>query len=80
MAIFPIINKNTGETKEIEMSVHEIMDWYKSNPEWTRNWAEGCATPAEAGEWKDRLTKKHPGWKELNNRFSSIPGSKVEKL
>jgi hypothetical protein len=80
MAIYPIWNPETGETKVIEMSVHEITAWYESNKPWTRNWAEGCAGFAETGEWKDKLGKKHPGWKEMLNRFSKIPGSKVEKI
>ncbi len=43
MAFYPIINKTTGERKTIEMSVHEITQWYKDNPEWHRDWSEGCA-------------------------------------
>ena len=80
MAIYPIINKETGETKVIEMSVHEITDWYKSNPEWSRNWAEGGCSYAELGEWKDKLIKSKPGWNEVLERASKMPGSKVKKI
>lgn len=80
MAIYPIWNPETGERKVIEMSVHEITEWYRSNKPWTRDWSEGCAGIAEVGEWKDKLGKKHPGWKEMLNRFNKIPGSKVEKI
>ncbi len=55
MAFYPIINKTTGERKTIEMSVHEITQWYKDNPEWHRDWSEGCANFGEVGEWKDKL-------------------------
>lgn len=80
MALYPIINKETGEKKVIQMSVHEIMDWYEANPEWTRDWSEGCASPGEVGEWKDKLIKSKPGWNEVLNRASKMPGSRVKKI
>ena len=43
MASFPIINKVTGEKKVINKSVHDIQQWYEDNPEWQRDWSEGCA-------------------------------------
>jgi hypothetical protein len=75
MAIYPIIHKETGEKKVIEMSVHEITQWYKDNPEWHRDWSEGCATPGEVGEWKDKLANKHPGWGEVMNKVKKAPGA-----
>jgi len=80
MAIYPIIHKETGETKVVEMSVHEITQWYKNNPEWSRDWSEGCASAADVGEWKDKLIQKHPGWNEVLDRASKAPGSKVKKI
>jgi hypothetical protein len=65
MALYDVINPETGETKVIEMSVHDIQQWYKDNPEWQRDWSQGCATAAESGEWKDKLAKKHPSWNEV---------------
>lgn len=65
MAIYPIIHKETGEKKEIEVSVHEIQDWYKNNPQWKRDWSQGCASAAEVGEWKDKLSKRYPGWNDV---------------
>ena len=78
MAIYPIINVNTGEQKVIEMSVHEIMDWYKENSEWKRDWSQGSATPGELGDWQNKLVSKHPGWNEILSKVSSAPGSKVK--
>ena len=49
MAIYPIIHKETGETKVIEMSVHDITQWYQDNPEWQRDWSQGSASPGEVG-------------------------------
>ena len=77
LAIYPIVNKETGETKVIEMSVHDITDWYKNNPEWKRDWSQGCASGGELGEWKDTLIKKNPGWNEVLDKVGRVPGSSV---
>jgi hypothetical protein len=78
MAIYPIIHKETGEKKVIEMSVHDITQWYKDNPEWQRDWSEGCASPGEVGEWKDRLVNKNPGWGEILKKANKAGGSKSQ--
>ncbi len=78
MAIYPIINQETGETKVIEMSVHDITEWYKNNPEWKRDWSQGCASAGEVGEWRDKLDQKHPGWKEVIQKSSKAAGSKSQ--
>ena len=80
MAIYPIINKETGEQKVIEMSVHDITQWYKDNPEWQRDWSQGCATPGEVGEWKDKLIQKNPGWNDVLRKASQAPGSRVKPI
>jgi hypothetical protein len=80
LAIYPIIHKETGEKKVIEMSVHEITQWYAENSAWKRDWSQGCATPGEVGEWKDKLVSKRPGWNEVLDRASKVPGSKVKKI
>jgi len=80
MAIYPVYNPETGEKKVIEMSVHDIMDWYKNNKPWTRDWSEGCATPGELGEVYDRLKKSHPGWNDVLHKASKMPGSKVKPI
>jgi hypothetical protein len=80
LAIYPIIHKETGETKVIEMSVNDIMQWYKDNPEWTRDWSKGSASPGEVGDWQNKLVSKHPGWNDVLGRASKMPGSNVKKL
>ena len=80
MAIYPIINKATGETKVIEMSVHDITEWYKDNSELQRDWSQGCATPGEVGEWKDKLIARNPGWNDVLEKSSRAPGSRVKKI
>lgn len=80
MAIYPIIHKETGEKRVVEMSVHEISQWYKDNSEWSRDWSEGCASAGNIGEWRDTLVKKHPGWNEVLLKASKSPGSNVKPL
>jgi len=78
LAIYPIVHTETGEKRVIEMSVHEITQWYQDNPEWKRDWSEGCASPAEAGEWRDKLLKSHPGWNDILQKSSNSAGSKSQ--
>jgi hypothetical protein len=80
MAIYPIIHVDTGEKRVVEMSVHDITQWYKDNPEWKRDWSEGCATPGEVGEWKDKLINRNPGWNDVLHKASKAPGSTVKKI
>jgi hypothetical protein len=80
MAIYPIIHKETGEKKVVEMSVHDITQWYKDNPDWHRDWSEGCASPGEVGEWQHKLGNRNPGWREVINKVANVPGSTVEKI
>jgi hypothetical protein len=80
MAIYPVYNPETGEKKVIEMSVHDIMDWYENNKPWSRDWSQGCATPGEVGEWKDKLVAKNPGWNDILHKASKAPGSRVKKI
>ena len=67
MATYPIVNKETGEQKEIVMSVHEWTKWSDNNPDWTRDWSDPstCPMAAEVGEWRDKLVNKNPGWGEV---------------
>ena len=36
MATYPVKNKETGETKEVKMSVHDWDQWREDNPDWER--------------------------------------------
>ena len=80
MAQYDVINKVTGETKQIECSVHDITAWYEANPEWQRDWSHGCASAQDMGEWKDKLIKKHAGWNDVLGEAAKQPGSRVKKL
>jgi hypothetical protein len=80
MAIYPVVHKESGETKEVEMSIHEWDTWKEENPNWTRDWSQGCASPAQEGEWKNKLINKHPGWKTVLDQVKKAPKSNVRDL
>ena len=82
MATYPVINKETGEQKEVILSVHEWSKWCEENPEWQRDWSDPstCPSSAEAGEWKDKLRKSHPGWNDVLHKASQAPKSTIKKL
>jgi hypothetical protein len=46
MATYPVINKETGEQKEVRLSVHEWSQWKDDNPEWDRDWSDPSTCPA----------------------------------
>lgn len=80
MAKYDVIHRETGETKIIDVSVHEITQWYEENPEWKRDWSQGCASAGELGEWKDKLRKSNPGWNEVLKSAEKVRGSRVKSL
>lgn len=56
MPLYPVINKNTGEKKELNLTISDYEDWKSQNPEWTRDWSEGVASSiSEVGDWKDKV-------------------------
>jgi len=40
MAVYPVINKETGEQKEVKMSVHDWDQWKVDNPDWERDYSD----------------------------------------
>jgi hypothetical protein len=80
MPTYPVINKNTGETQELVMTVATYEQWRKDNPDWDKDWSQGCASVGEIGEWKDKLIKKNPGWNDVLHKASQVPGSKVKPI
>ena len=80
MAIYPIINKETGETKELSMTMIEYSQWRDENKDWDKDWSQGCAGVGEVGDWRNKLTSKHPSWNEVLGRAQKMPGSTVKKL
>ena len=82
MATYPVINKETGEQKEVKLSVHDWSQWLEDIPEWQRDWSDPATAPAsgEVGEVYDKLKKSHPGWNDVLNKASKVPGSRVKPV
>ena len=82
MATYPVINKTTGEQKEVVLSVDEWDQWKDENPDWQRDWSDPdtCPGNAEVGEWKDKLRKKYPGWNDVLSKVNKTPGATVKRI
>ena len=80
MPTYPVINKETGEKKELSMSMIKYDEWRQENPDWDKDWSAGVAGLGEVGEWKDKLITKNPGWNDVLHKASKSPGSRVSKI
>ena len=82
MATYPVINKETGEQKDVKLSVHEWDQWKIDNPEWERDWSDPSTAPncGEIGEVYDKLKKSHPGWNDVLRKASKAPRSNVRPI
>ena len=76
MATYPVINKETGEQKEVKISITESSQWSKDNTDWQRDWSDPSTMPGvgEVGEWRDKLHNKHPGWTEILKKAEKAGG------
>ena len=82
MPTYPVINKVTGEQKDVRISITEWDQWKVDNPDWDRDWSDPSTCPAsgEVGEWKDKLRKKHSGWNDVLAKVNKTPGSNIKKI
>ena len=82
MATYPVIHKETGEQKDVTMSVHEWTQWCADNPDWKRDWSDPstCPSSGKLGEWKDKLRKSYPGWNDVLGKAQKQPGSTIKKI
>ena len=76
LATYPVVNTETGEQKEVKMSITEWDQWCKDNPDWQRDWSDPSTMPGvgEVGEWRDKLHNKHPGWTEILKKAEKAGG------
>ena len=51
MPTYPVINKESKETKVLTMTMKEYSKWREDNPEWDRDWSQGCASTQEMFRW-----------------------------
>lgn len=80
MPTYPVKHKETGETKELSMTMIEYSQWRDDNKDWDKDWSQGCAGIGEVGDWRNKLTSKHPSWNSVLEKSSKAPGSTVKKL
>ena len=80
MPTYPVINKETGEKKELSMSMIKYDEWRKENPNWDKDWNAGVAGLGEVGEWRDKLITKNPSRNDVLYKASKSPGSRVKKI
>ena len=80
MPTYPVKNLNTGEQKEIRMTMSDYDQWRKDNPDWDIDWNAGVANLGEVGEIYDKLKKTHPGWNDVLHKASKAPRSNVRPI
>lgn len=68
MPTYPVKNKETGEEKELYMSMNDYEEWKKENPNWIKDWSKGCAGAGDVGDAWDKVYKQHPDWKQVMNK------------
>ena len=80
MPTYPVKHLETGEQKELSMSMVEYSEWRNENPDWDKDWMAGVASVGEIGEVYDKLKKSHPGWNDVLYKASKQPGSNVKPI
>ncbi len=74
MPTYPVKNLKTGETKELNLTMANYDQWRKDNPDWDKDWQAGVAGSGEVGDWRDKMSKTHPGWKDVMSNVKKNPG------
>ena len=78
MPTYNVKNLKSGEKKEFRMSMVEYDQWRKDNPDWDKDWQAGVSGVGEVGDWKNKMSKTHPGWIDIMTRASKVRGSTIE--
>jgi hypothetical protein len=74
MPTYPVKNNKTGEEKELNLTMANYDQWRKDNPDWDKDWSKGCAGAGEVGDWRDKMSKSHPGWKDVMGQVKKNKG------
>ena len=81
MATYPVKNKQTGETKEVKMSVHDWDQWREDNPDWERYYTpENAPKFGEVGEVYDKLKISAELRHDVLAKVNKMPGSNVKPV
>ena len=65
MPIYPVINKKTGEKKELNLTVAKYEEWREDNPDWDKDWNAGV------GGKMYGLPKTEDGFKEVMSKVQA---------
>jgi len=76
---YPVINRETGEKKELSMTMKAYDEWRKENLSWDKDWQAGVAGVGEVGEMHLKGEANSSGWNEILDRASRQPGANVRK-
>ena len=76
MPTYPVMHKETKEKKELSMTMTAYEQWRKDNPEWDKDWSEGCASQSREFRWTGEA--KSSGWNEVLSKVGQVPGSNVK--
>ena len=79
MPTYPVINLKTKETKTLSMTMKAYDEWRKENPDWDKDWSQGCAAAQEVGDVHLKGEANSSGWNEILDRASRQPGATVRK-
>ena len=68
MPTYPLINKKTGEKKELSMSMKAYDEWRAANPDWDKAWSAGTGgtiygKPKQTDGFKEvmqKISAEHP--------------------
>tara|TARA_B100000035_G_scaffold179917_1_gene153468 strand:+ start:86 stop:349 length:264 start_codon:yes stop_codon:yes gene_type:complete len=67
MPTYPVVNRVTGEQKDVRVPITEWDQWKVDNPDWDRDWSDPstCPNSGEVGDWRDKMRKTHPGFHDI---------------
>tara|TARA_B100001173_G_scaffold25156_1_gene19840 strand:- start:314 stop:622 length:309 start_codon:yes stop_codon:yes gene_type:complete len=78
MPLYPVKNLKTGEQKDIHMSVADYENWRMDNPDWDKDWSQGCAGLRSKGKeyYSSDAIASQGAYEDKNNSLSSSAGAK----
>ena len=79
MPTYRFENTETGEIFEEWMYMADKDPYLKENPH-IKALIPTQMNVGEVGDWRNKLTSKHPSWNDVLGRAQKMPGSNVQKL
>ena len=79
MPTYRFENTDTGEIFEKWMLMADKEPYLKENPN-LKPLIPTQMNVGEVGEWKNKLISRNPGWNDVLDRASKMPGSNVKKI